>query len=557
MASFSYVQGCCEVPLIGDTIGLHFDKAAEHWPERPALIARRQNVSWTYRQLKDQVDALAAGLLTLGIEPADRVGIWSPNNAEWVITQFAAAKVGAILVNVNPAYRLSELEYALNKVGCKALVTADGFKGSDYLSMLRELAPEIDSCAPGKLRAPRVPALRTLIRVGPGEIKGFHAFAEVLEFGGPYSAALEQRSSELQFDDPIMIQFTSGTTGFAKGVTLTHHSILNNGYFNGEAQHLTEEDRVCIPMPIYQCFCNLACITHGCAMVYPAEGFDPLATLEAIAAERCTALYGVPMMFIAELSHPQFHQFDLRSLRTGLMAGAPGPIDLVRRCVSEMNMREITVGYGMTETSPMSTQTSFDEQLERRAGNVGRVHPHVEIKIVDAKGRIVPRGTPGELCTRGYNTMRGYWDEPDKTAQAIDSARWMHTGDLATMDEDGYCNIVGRLQEMVIRGGENIHQAEIEAILVGHPGVEAAQVIGVPDVVHGEELCAWIKLKADVCATAEEIRGFCDGKIARHKVPRYVRFVEGFPMTATGKVYKFAMREQIIQELRVTENAAT
>jgi fatty-acyl-CoA synthase len=554
----SYVHGGCEAPLIGDTIGAHFEKVADRWRERPALIVRHQNIRWTYGELKERVDAFAGGLLALGIEPGDRVGIWSPNKAEWVITQFATAKLGAVLVNINPAYRLAELEYALNKVGCKALITADRFKASDYVGTLRELAPEIERSAPGKLCAARLPALRTLIRIGSGEARGFLAFNEVLDMGGDRErATVKEQASRLQFDDPINIQFTSGTTGFPKGATLTHHNILNNGYFNGEAQRLTELDLVCIPVPLYHCFGmvlgNLSCITHGAAMVYPSEGFDPLATLAAVAEERCTALYGMPTMFIAQLSHPELPGFDLNSLRTGVMAGAPCPIEVMKRCVNHMNMREITIGYGMTETSPLSTQTSPDDPLERRVGTVGRVHPHVEIKIVDNEGRVVPRGTPGELCTRGYSVMLGYWDDPGKTAEAIDPAGWMHTGDLATMDEDGYCNIVGRLKEMVIRGGENIYPREVEEFLFRHPGIEAVQVIGVPDTVYGEELCAWVKLKAGVCATAEEIQGYCRGQIAHYKIPRYIRFVDAFPMTVTGKVQKFIMREEMIKELALIE----
>jgi len=554
----SYVHGASDVPLIGDTIGVHFDRAAERWRERPALIVRHQNIRWSYGELKDRVDAFADGLLALGIEPGDRIGIWSPNNAEWTITQFATAKIGAVLVNINPAYRLAEVEYALNKVGCKALVTANGFKTSDYIGMLRELAPEIDASAPGRLCAARLPALRTLIRIGADEARGFLAFKEVLDMGGGrHRAALEERALRLQFDDPINIQFTSGTTGFPKGATLTHHNILNNGYFNGEAQRLTERDLVCIPVPLYHCFGmvmgNLSCITHGAAMVYPSEGFDPLATLEAVADERCTALYGVPTMFITELGHPEFRRFDLRALRTGVMAGAPCPIEVMKRCVNEMNMREITIGYGMTETSPLSTQTACDDTLERRVGSVGRVHPHVEIKIVDDDGKIVPRGSAGEFCTRGYSVMLGYWDDPEKTAQAIDAAGWMHTGDLATMDQDGYCNIVGRLKDMVIRGGENIYPREIEEFLFRHPGIEAVQVIGVPDMIYGEELCAWIKLKAGVRVTAEDIQGFCKGQIAHYKIPRHIRFVDGFPMTVTGKVQKFMMREEMIKELALVE----
>jgi fatty-acyl-CoA synthase len=407
------------------------------------------------------------------------------------------------------------------------------------------------------LRAVRLPALTTVIRIGTGEAPGFFAFEDVLGMGGGHCAALEERARRLQFDDPINIQFTSGTTGAPKGATLTHHNILNNGYFNGEAMRLTEQDRVCVPVPLYHCFGmvlgNLACITHGAAMVYPSESFDALATLETVAAERCTALHGVPTMFIAELGHPQFKLFDLTSLRTGIMAGAPCPIEVMKRCIGEMNMRDITIAYGMTETSPVSTQTSCDDPLDRRVSTIGRVHPHVEIKIVDDDGRIVPCGTPGEFCTRGYSVMRGYWDDADKTAQAIDQAGWMHTGDLATIDEDGYCKIVGRIKDMVIRGGENIYPREIEEFLFRHPAIEAVQVIGVPDENYGEELCAWVKLKADLSATPEDIQAFCKGQIAHYKIPRYIRFVDSFPMTVTGKVQKFIMREEMIKELGLAE----
>jgi fatty-acyl-CoA synthase len=555
----SYVHGASDVPLIGDTIGAYFDKVAERWGERPALIVRQQGVRWSYGELKQRVDAFAAGLLALGIEPGDRVGIWSPNNAEWVVTQFATAKAGIILVNINPAYRLSELDYALNKVGCTALVTADHFKTSDYVGMLRELAPEIERSAPGELRAKRLPALKTLIRIGAGEKRGFLRFDDVLGMGDEGSRArLAEIAPRMQFDDPINIQFTSGTTGAPKGATLTHHNILNNGFFIGEAQRLSDNDRVCIPVPLYHCFGmvlgNLACITHGAAMVYPSEGFDPLASLEAVEAERCTALYGVPTMFIAELGHPEFGRFDLGSLRTGIMAGSPCPIEVMKRCINEMNMREVTIAYGMTETSPVSTQTSYDDPLERRVGTVGRVHPHVEVKIVDSEGRIVPPGVSGELCTRGYSVMLGYWDDAERTAEAIDRARWMHTGDLATLDEDGYCNIVGRIKDMVIRGGENVYPREIEEFLFRHPKIEAVQVVGVPDRKYGEELCAWVKLKPGAGAiTAEDVRAFCQGQIAHYKIPRYVKFVDSFPMTVTGKVQKFIMRDAMIAELGLAE----
>jgi len=554
----SYVHGAASVPLIGDAIGAHFDKAVERWSNHDALVARQQNIRWSYAELKDRVDALAAGLLALGLSPGDRVGIWSPNNAEWTITQFATAKAGLILVNINPAYRLSELDYALNKVGCNALITADHFKASDYVGMLRELAPEIERSAPGKLQAKRLPALTTLVRIGAGEARGFLRFDDVMGMGGErHRAALADLAPRLQFDDPINIQFTSGTTGAPKGATLSHHNILNNGYFVGEAIRLTERDRVCIPVPLYHCFGmvigNLACITHGATMVYPAEGFDPLATLQAVEAEHCTALYGVPTMFIAQLGHPEFERFDLSTLRTGIMAGSPCPIEVMKRCISEMNMREVTIAYGMTETSPVSTQTSSDDSLERRVGTVGRVHPHVEIKIVDSDGRIVPPGTSGEFCTRGYSVMLGYWEDPERTAEAIDRAGWMHTGDLATIDEDGYCNIVGRIKDMVIRGGENVYPREVEEFLFRHPKVEAVQVVGVPDAKYGEELCAWVKLKPGVTAAAEDIQNFCKGQIAHYKIPRYIKFVDAFPMTVTGKIQKFIMREEMIRELGLVE----
>ena len=554
----SYSHGVSTTPLIGDTLGVHFDRAAALWGDRDALIVRHQNVRWTYAALKARVDALAAGLLALGLSPGDRVGIWSPNNSEWVVTQFATARAGLILVNINPAYRLSELEYVLNRVGCRALVTADSFKTSDYTGMLRELAPEIDRSTPGSLQAKRLPHLTTLIRIGDHEKRGFLRFADVSAMGGErHRTRLSELGRTLQFDDPINIQFTSGTTGAPKGATLTHHNILNNGYFIGEAQRLTERDRVCIPVPLYHCFGmvlgNLACITHGAAMVYPSEGFDPLLTLETVEAERCTALYGVPTMFIAELGHPEFRRFDLSSLRTGIMAGSPCPIEVMKRCVSDMNMGEVTIAYGMTETSPVSTQTSHDDPLERRVGTVGRVHPHIEVKIVDTDGRIVPPGTPGELCTRGYSVMLGYWDDDERTAEAIDRAGWMHTGDLATLDEDGYCNIVGRIKDMVIRGGENVYPREVEEFLFRHPKIEAVQIVGVPDVKYGEELCAWVKLKPGMTAGAEDIQDFCRGQIAHYKIPRYVKFVEAFPMTVTGKVQKFLMREATVRELGLSE----
>jgi len=550
----SYLHGASSTPLIGETIGVRFDHIAELFGERDALISRHQQIRWSYRELKQRVDAFAAGLLALGLERGERVGIWSPNNAEWVIAQFATAKAGLILVNINPAYRVAELEYVLNKASCAGLITAARFKTSDYIGMLRELAPELAEADPGKLRAERLPSLRAVIGIGEEAEPGMLCFDDVLSLAG---AAEHERlaalADESQFDDPINIQFTSGTTGFPKGATLTHHNILNNGFFIAEAMKFTERDRVCIPVPLYHCFGmvigNLGCLTHGSAMVYPSEGFDPLATLEAVAAERCTGLYGVPTMFIAQLDHPNFARFDLSSLRTGIMAGSPCPVEVMNRAVERMNLREIVIGYGMTETSPASTITTTDDPIERRVSTVGRAMPHTEVKIVDAEGRIVPRGTPGELLTRGYLVMRGYWADPERTGEAIDAAGWMHTGDLATIDAEGYVNIVGRIKDMVIRGGENVYPREIEEFLYRHPKIQDVQVFGVPDQRYGEELCAWVRLRDGEDASMEEIRAFCEGQIAHYKIPRYVRFVDAFPMTVTGKIQKFAMRETMVREL--------
>jgi fatty-acyl-CoA synthase len=557
MAELSYVHGASDRPFIGDTIGVHFDRIVERFADSDALIVRHQQVRWTYRELKERVDGFAAGLLALGLKRGDRVGVWSPNNAEWVVTQFATAKAGLILVNINPAYRLAELEYALNKAGCVALITATQFKTSDYLAMLRELAPELAMASPGNLHASRLPGLRLVITIGEGNGPGVLRFEDVSGLGRDAKQhRLAALAEELQFDDPINIQFTSGTTGFPKGAALSHHNILNNGFFLGEAMKFTERDRVCIPVPLYHCFGmvigNLGCMTHGAAMVYPSEGFDPLATLETIEAERCTAVYGVPTMFIAEMDHPDFAKFDLTSLRSGIMAGSPCPIEVMRRAVELMHVSEIVIGYGMTETSPASFVSSTEDPLERRVSTVGRAMPHVEAKVVDAEGRIVPLGTAGELLTRGYLVMLGYWDDEEKTREAIDPAGWMHTGDLATIDAEGYCNIVGRIKDMVIRGGENVYPREIEEFLYRHPKIQDVQVIGVPDPRYGEELCAWVRLRDGETATPEEIRTFCQGQIAHYKVPRHVKFVDGFPMTVTGKIQKFLMRQQMIEELGLT-----
>jgi fatty-acyl-CoA synthase len=556
----SYVCGATDQPLRGETIGQTFDAIAAKWPARDALIVRHQQIRWTWRELADRVDAFAAGLIGLGLEPGDRIGIWSPNCAEWVVAQFATAKAGLILVNINPAYRLSELEFALTKVGCKALMTASSFKSSDYLAMLYELAPELSTAEPCALRARRLPALNLVVRIGDAPAAGMIAFDDVPRHGSEEDRArLCQIERDVQFDAAVNIQFTSGTTGHPKGATLTHHNILNNGFFVGEAMRLSENDRVCIPVPLYHCFGmvlgNLACLTHGSTIVYPSEGFDARASLETVEAERCTALYGVPTMFIAELDHPHRCQFDLSSLRTGIMAGSPCPIEVMRRVVADMHMSEVTICYGMTETSPVSFQTSPEDPLERRVGTVGRVHPHVEVKIVDADGRIVPVGVAGELCTRGYSVMPGYWADPERTVEAIDGTRWMHTGDLATLDADGYCNIVGRIKDMVIRGGENVYPREIEEFLFRHPMILEVQVIGVPDAKYGEELCAWVRLRPEATLSEDDVRRFCRGQIAHYKIPRFIRFVDSFPMTVTGKVQKYLMREQMKRELGLTESA--
>jgi len=557
-AQLSYVHGASDIPLLGETIGAAFDRAAARFPDRDALVVRHQGIRWTYAELRERVDAFAAGLAALGLEPGERVGIWSPNNAEWIITQFATAKAGLILVNINPAYRLPELEYALNRVGCKALITAPTLKTSDYVAMLRELAPEIDGARPGELRAARLSDLRTVIRLGEDRTPGMLNFDDIPKRAeDAHRSRIAALAEILQFDEPINIQFTSGTTGTPKAATLTHHNIVNNAYFVGLQMRLGPEDRLCIPVPMYHCFGmvlgTLCAVMHGAAMVLASAGFDPLATLEAIAEERCTALHGVPTMFIAELDEPKFKDFDLSSLRTGIMAGAPCPVELMKRVMDEMHLREITIAYGMTETGPVSFETSVDDPVERRVTTVGRVLPHIEIKIVDAEGRVVLRGTPGELMTRGYCVMPKYWSDPERTRTAIDEAHWIASGDIAVLDDEGYCRIVGRLKDMLIRGGENIYPREIEELLYTHPKVEEAEVFGVPDPKYGEEVCAWIKLREGERATPEEFRAFCKDKIAHFKVPRYVKLVEEFPMTVTGKVQKYVMREEMAHELGLEE----
>ncbi|WP_282189306.1 AMP-binding protein [Azospirillum endophyticum] len=556
----SYVHGASRTPLLGETIGAHLDRMAALSPDRPALVVRHQSARWTYAEFKRRVDRVAAGLVGLGLKPGERIGIWSQNNAEWVVTQFATAKAGLILVNINPAYRLHELEYAINKVGCAALILSPSFKSSDYLGMMAKLAPELTRAAAGKpLALQRLPTLRHLIRMGPEKTPGMLNFDDLPALARPADVAeLGRLAGLLQFDDPVNIQFTSGTTGSPKGAALTHHNILNNGFFVGEAMRLTEQDRLCIPVPFYHCFGmvlgNLACVTHRACMVIPGEGFDPVAVLSAVQEERCTGLHGVPTMFIALLDHPDFARYDLSSLRTGIMAGSPCPIEVMKRVVSEMNQREITIAYGMTETSPVSFQSSTDDPLERRVSTVGRIQPHLEVKIVDAEGRIVPPGTPGELLTRGYSVMRGYWDDTEQTERAIDEAGWMHTGDLATIDAEGYCNIVGRLKDMVIRGGENIYPREVEEFLYTHPDIADVQVFGVPDRQFGEQLCAWIRPKPGAALTEQQVTDFCKGAIAHYKIPKYIRFVDEFPMTVTGKIQKFVMRRTMAEELGLDQD---
>ncbi len=558
MDRLSYTHGVSLTPLLSETIGSHLDKVARAMPDRPALVVPHQNIRWSYDDLRRETDAFAAGLLALGLVPGDRIGIWSPNNAEWVVTQFATAKLGLILVNINPAYRLHELDYALNKVGCRALILAEAFKSSRYVEMLESLAPELAVCPPGRLRAAKLPDLEIVIRLGEGQSPGMLNFAGIAALAEDgHRARLEEIKAGLQFDDPINIQFTSGTTGRPKGATLTHHNILNNGYFVGEAIGLSHQDRMCIPVPFYHCFGmvmgNLGAITHGACMVIPGEGFEAERVLKTVADERCTSLYGVPTMFIALLNHPDFAKTDLSSLRTGIMAGSPCPIDVMKQVIGRMHMQEVTIAYGMTETSPVSFQSGVDDDVERRVSTVGRIHPHVEVKIVDAAGHIVPRGTPGELLTRGYSVMRGYWGDEDLTRAAIDGGRWMHTGDLAVLDAEGYCNIVGRIKDMVIRGGENIYPREVEEFLYGHPKIRDVQVFGVPDSQYGEQLCAWIILKDGEAMSEEEVLAFCASEIAHYKIPRVIRFVSSFPMTVTGKIQKFMMRKAMIEELHLEE----
>jgi fatty-acyl-CoA synthase len=540
-SSASYSNGVAAIPLLGETIGENLRRIAAGLGDGEALVDVPSGRRWTYAELDADTDAVALGLAAAGIRSGDRVGIWAPNCAQWLLLQYATAKIGAILVNINPAYRSHELGFVLRQSGVRLLVSAESFKTSDYRAMVEEVRGELTG-------------LEQVIYLGTAGwddllAAGWSALAD-----GGGQGELERRAAALSFDDPINIQYTSGTTGFPKGATLSHHNILNNGFFIGEGCRYTPADRVCIPVPFYHCFGmvlgNLACTTHGACIVIPAPGFDPAASLRAVQAERCTALYGVPTMFIAELALADFADYDLSTLRTGIMAGSPCPVEVMKRVVSEMHMAEVTICYGMTETSPVSTQTTADDDMDRRVATVGRVHPHLEVKVTDPEsGLVLPRGSHGELCTRGYSVMLGYWDEPQKTAEVIDAARWMHTGDLAVMDDAGYLNIVGRIKDMVIRGGENVYPREVEEFLYGHPAIEDVQVVGVPDVKYGEELCAWVKLRPGAELSIEQLREFCSGKIAHYKIPRYVRFTGEFPMTVTGKVQKFKMRETSVAEL--------
>jgi fatty-acyl-CoA synthase len=559
----SYVHGVGSTPLIAETIGGALNRAAERWGERDALVARHQQLRLSYRSLRDEADRAARALIALGVQRADRVGIWSGNRAEWMITQYAAAKAGAVLVNINPAYRLRELEYALTQSGVSVLVAARRFRSTDYVETLLGLMPELGGArGTSPLQSQRVPALRHVIYLGNDAEPGGITWVDFLDLGNRIAAReLEAREMALQFDDPVNIQYTSGTTGSPKGATLSHHNILNNGYFVGEVLRYTDRDRICLPVPFYHCFgCvlgNMAAVTHGSAVVIAGESFDPEAALRAIEAERCTSLYGVPTMFIAQLDHPCFGDVQLETLRTGIMAGAPCPIDVMRQVIGRMHVPQVTICYGMTETSPVSFQSETDDPIELRVSTVGRVLPHLECKIVDPDtGAIVPRGAPGELCTRGYAVMLGYWNDDAATVNAIDTARWMHTGDLAVMNDEGYVSITGRIKDMIIRGGENIYPREIEEFLHTHQKIIDVQVIGVPSHKYGEEVCAWIRLREGVTATEEEFREFCRGQIASYKIPRYVRFTSEFPMTVTGKVQKFKMREMTVAELalaRVTD----
>jgi fatty-acyl-CoA synthase len=567
MLAYSLARGSTLTPLIEETIGDVFDAAVEKWPDREAVVSRHERKRYSYRALQVEVNRLASAFLNLGLLAGDRIGIWSHNNIAWLLTQLATAKAGIILVNINPAYRVSELEYALNKSGCKALVTMRRYKTSDHLDMLLQIAPELKDRSGSASASARLPGLRHVIWIDSSAQEAgdpldgcprVHRFSRLLETGFVEDERLAQLSRSIQAVDPINIQFTSGTTGSPKGATLTHRNVVNNGFFVGERMNLTHEDRLCIPVPLYHCFGmvmgNLACLTHGSTIVYPNDGFDALTVLETVQEERCTALHGVPTMFAAELDHPRFDEFDLSTLRTGVMAGAPCPVALMKRVVEKMHLSEITIAYGMTETAPVSCQSTIDTPPDKRVSTVGKVHDHLEVKIIDAvTGETVPPGVSGEICTRGYSVMRGYWDDEVKTHEAIDKDGWMHTGDLGTMNVDGYVNVVGRIKDLVIRGGENISPFEIEEFLCRHPLIHSAQVVGVPDSRYGEELCACIVIRPGNHLSEDDVRDFCKGNIAHYKIPKYVKIVEGYPMTVTGKVQKFQLREDMKSLLNLND----
>jgi fatty-acyl-CoA synthase len=551
----SYFKGAITPGLLDETIGDLFDRIAGQYPGQDALIVSHQGIRWTYSSYKTEIERLATGLISLGIAAGDRVGIWAPNCYEWCLTQFATAKIGAILVCINPAYRVFELEYALNQSGCKAIIAAEKFKSSDYLSMLQRLAPELASCEPGKLRSGQLPHLEIVIRMGPGRSPGMFNFEDICSLGSEEDfIALRDIQAGLSSGDVINIQFTSGTTGSPKGAALSHYNILNNANQVAAGMKFSESDRLCIPVPMYHCFGmvlgKLACVTRGAAAIFPSDAFEPAAVLQAVEAEKCTALHGVPTMFIAELEHPEFDRFDLSSLRTGIMAGAPCPVEVMKQVMSRMNMAEVLIAYGQTECSPVNHMTLADDPLEKRVETVGRAGPHLEVKLVDEDGQVVPVGSKGDICTRGYAVMRGYWNDPERTAGTVDAQGWLHSGDLGVMDTEGYVSVVGRLKDMIIRGGENIYPREIEEFLFTHPDILDPKVIGVPDERLGEEVCAWVSLKAGATLCEEDIRAYCRERIAYFKVPRYIRLVDEFPMTVTGKVQKFKMREIMAEELR-------
>ena len=557
----SYLSATSDTPLLGDTIGGMFDKIAAQYPDNEALVVVHQKVRWTYRELQEHVNTLARALIAVGLKKGERIGIWSPNCSEWLLMQVATAKIGAILVNINPSYRLHELEYTLNQSGCSMIVMADQFKTSNYTQMLYDLAPELHRHEPGFLIAPKVPNLRAVIRLHPEPTNGMWSWNELLNHAPSVnSEELAQRQAELSFDEPINIQYTSGTTGYPKGATLSHHNILNNGYFVARSMNFTNKDRLVIPVPLYHCFGmvmgNLGCLTHGATMIYPSEGFEPEAVLQAAQNEKATAIYGVPTMFIAELDHPNFNNYDLSGLRTGIMAGSPCPVEVMKKVQTVMHMHDMQIAYGMTETSPVSTQTRIGTPLDKQVSTVGQVHPHLEVKVIDPETeQVLPIGEKGELCTRGYSVMLCYWENEDATRKAIDAARWMHTGDLAVIDEDGYVNIVGRIKDMIIRGGENIYPREIEEFLHTHPKIANVQVIGIPDEARGEEVMAWVQLREGETATGADIQAFCQGQIASYKIPKYFKFTDYFPMTVTGKVRKVEMREISIGELGLEKAA--